>query len=256
MSKPAHPTKSNRRPGRALIRLHRRVGLALSGIFIVICVTGILLNHSDDLDFQSRPIESDWVYDWYGLKPAGDLLHFPLSHDSVSSLDGQLYLGEKSLGPFPAPVGVAELETLKAIAFARSILLITPAGDIIETLPDDAIPGTQISQIGSADQRTLIIDTDLGAYLSDETILEWTRLPAAPPISTVSSSAAPEELAKKLLRSFRGEGITWGRVLLDIHTGRFFGSAGKWIADLSGIALILLTLTGVYYSMRFLKRAR
>ncbi len=256
MNTHGHKPRKRRGPGRALLRLHRRVGVALSAIFIVICLTGILLNHSDDLDFQSHTVKADWVYNWYGLKPADELIHFPLSKQTISSLDGQLYLDTKSLGHFPSPIGVAELEDLKAIAFENSILLITHEGDLIETLPDATIPGNTIAQIATADQRTLIIDTDSGRFTSDETILEWTNTPAEQNLPAIRPSQAPKELEAELLQSFRGEGITWGRVLLDIHTGRFFGSAGKWIADLSAIALILLTLTGVLYAMKYLKGAR
>ncbi len=250
------PPKKRRGPGRALLRLHRRVGVALSAIFIVICITGILLNHSDDLNFQSSTIEADWVYDWYGLKPSGELIHYALEKQSISSLDGQLYSNNKSIGHFPLPIGVTELENIAAISFENSILLLTHDGEIIETIPDASIPGSIISKISSNDQRTLIIDTNSGLYSSDESILEWNQTPALALQNALLPSDPPQELETQLIRSFRGEGITWGRVLLDIHTGRFFGSAGKWIADLSGIALILLTLTGVYYTMKYLKKAR
>ncbi len=256
MSKPPRKTKKRRGPGRSLLRLHRRVGVALSAIFILICLTGILLNHSDDLDFQSRTIESDWVYNWYGLKPAGELLHYSLPNASLSSLDGQLFLDRRSLGHFPTPRGIVPLEQLYVIAFPRSILLITSEGDIIETLSEASIPGDEITQIATTDQRTLTINTDLGQYRSDDSILEWSPTPTKFELAAIQPSPAPAELEKALLRSFRGEGITWGRVILDIHTGRFFGRAGKWIADLSAIALILLTFTGVYYTMRYLKKAR
>ncbi|MBD5781306.1 PepSY domain-containing protein [Pelagicoccus sp. NFK12] len=257
MSKTLPKQKKRRGPGRALLRLHRRVGVALSAIFILICVTGILLNHSDDLDFQSRTVEADWIYDWYGLQPAGEVIHYSLGQHSLASLDGQLFLDKRSLGHFPPPIGAAPLENLIAVAFPKSMLLLTREGEIIETIPPASLPGDTISQIVTDDQRTLIIDTDAGPYRSDESIIDWS--PIAEPnrkLETIAASPAPDELTQHLLRAFRGEGITWGRVLLDIHTGRFFGSAGKWIADLSGIALILLTLTGVFYTMRYLKKAR
>lgn len=256
MSKQRRTPKKRRGPGRAILRLHRRVGVALSGIFIAVCITGILLNHNDDLDFQSRTVEADWIYDWYGLEPSGAVIHFKLSRDSISSLDGQLYLNDKGIGHFPRPNGATEIESLKAIAFESSILLITHQGDVIETIPDTMVPGDKISDIGTNDQRTLIINTDLGHYTSDENILEWTRAPETISITPIHSTPPSKDLEESLIRSFRGGGITWGRVLLDIHTGRFFGPAGKWLVDLSGIALILLTLTGVYYTMKYLKKAR
>lgn len=245
-----------RGPGRALLRLHRRVGVALSGVFIVVCITGILLNHSDDLDFQSRTIEANWVYDWYGMEPKGELIHFPLAEGSVSSLDGQLFFETESLGNFPPPSSVVELEALNAIAFENSILLISQEGEIIEILPTTSIPGNVIFGISSLDQRTLLIDTDEGRYQSDENILEWTPTDTSTVGSYASPTPAPEALRHELIKSYRGEGITWGRVLLDIHTGRFFGSAGKWLVDITALALVLLTITGVYYTLRYLKKAR
>lgn len=256
MSQEPREARKRRGPGRALLRLHRRVGVALSGVFIIVCITGILLNHSEDFDFQSRTIEADWVYDWYGMQPKGELLHFPLTQGSVSSLDGQLFFGIETLGHFSTPSCVVELEALNAIAFENSILLISPKGELIETLPEASIPGNSISSMSSLDQRTLLIDTDQGSYQSDENILDWKRIETATAGSVPSPSPAPEALRQELIKRYRGEGITWGRVLLDIHTGRFFGSVGKWLVDITAVALILLTLTGVYYTLRYLKKAR
>jgi uncharacterized iron-regulated membrane protein len=38
----------------------------------------------------------------------------------------------------------------------------------------------------------------------------------------------------------------WGKILIDLHTGRIGGEAGKAIVSLVAMLLLLLTLSGVY----------
>jgi hypothetical protein len=49
------------------------------------------------------------------------------------------------------------------------------------------------------------------------------------------------------------EALTWDRVLLDLHTGRFFGGFGPYAMDAAAILLLLLVFSGVY---NWLKRIR
>lgn len=42
------------------------------------------------------------------------------------------------------------------------------------------------------------------------------------------------------------EGLTVDRVLLDIHTGRFFGSYGHYVMDIAAILFLILSVTGFY----------
>lgn len=49
------------------------------------------------------------------------------------------------------------------------------------------------------------------------------------------------------------EVVTWDRVLLDLHTGRFFGEAGIYVMDAAAILLLLLALSGIY---NWIKRVR
>jgi len=56
---------------------------------------------------------------------------------------------------------------------------------------------------------------------------------------------------KKLLRNhFRGEVLPVERVLLDLHSGRFFGKIGPWLFDIAAALLILLSLTGSWIWLR------
>ena len=240
-------------PGRVLLRFHRRIGIALSAIFIVICATGILLNHSSDLDFNRKLVSAEWLYDWYDIEPEGEIIHFEFGGAQLSSLDGHLYFNTEPVYEIEAPIGIAVLSDLIAVATPQSILLLSHSGAIIELIESNALPEGEIQGIQNNHNSAITIKTSQGVYRSDQAILEWTPSSwddTAPAILTTPPS---EKTKQSILNSFRGEGLTWGRILLDIHSGRFFGPIGKWIVDLAALGLIILTLSGILYTLKYLK---
>jgi len=44
------------------------------------------------------------------------------------------------------------------------------------------------------------------------------------------------------------------RVILDIHSGRFFGSIGKWVWDILVIGILALSISGFVLFLRYQKR--
>ena len=43
------------------------MGVSAAIFVILVTTTGILLNHTESFQFDSRHIQSDWVLDWYGI---------------------------------------------------------------------------------------------------------------------------------------------------------------------------------------------
>ena len=48
--------------------LHKYIGIAVCIILIHLAVTGIFLNHTQDLDLDKHYVTSSWILDQYGLK--------------------------------------------------------------------------------------------------------------------------------------------------------------------------------------------
>ncbi len=243
-------------PGRLVLRWHRGIGLALSGVFIVVCVTGILLNRSQELGLDRKVVSANWIYEWYDIKPEGEVASYRFKTGYLSSLDGRLYFDDRSILPFDTLVSVVELRQFIAAASNASIVLISPQGELVKQLGPANLPGGTILGLQSADRGTLTLKTSRGVFRSDSDILAWRPDKWYPTLPTIEPSPTPPELEAAILRSFRGEGLTWSRVLLDLHSGRLFGAAGKWIADISALGLILLALTGILYTTKYLKKAR
>ena len=39
--------------------------------------------------------------------------------------------------------------------------------------------------------------------------------------------------------------FTWSRVITDLHSGSLFGTVGRFLVDLSGVAVLVLTVLGI-----------
>ena len=63
----------------------------------------------------------------------------------------------------------------------------------------------------------------------------------------------PGELRDILLKKYRGQGLTLERVLLDLHSGRLFGTFGVYIVDAAALLFLILAFTGVWMWMSRLK---
>lgn len=55
---------------------------------------------------------------------------------------------------------------------------------------------------------------------------------------------------------YSGEVLTVDQIILDIHTGRFFGSFGTYVMDAAAIAFIILAGSGVYMWYRRLPASK
>jgi uncharacterized iron-regulated membrane protein len=62
----------------------------------------------------------------------------------------------------------------------------------------------------------------------------------------IQNRPTPKDLETQILERYAAQGMPASRVLLDIHTGRFFGPLGTWLMGLASILLILLSVTGIY----------
>ena len=73
-----------------------------------------------------------------------------------------------------------------------------------------------------------------------EAMIEWAR-----------AASQPAALAATLAEVYRGSGVSYERVLLDLHSGRLFGRGGEFVVDAAALCLLSLALTGSYMFFKF-----
>ncbi len=226
------------------------VGAAL--FVLIIAVTGIALNHTEDFKFDSRYVKSAWVLDWYGIAAPERLLSFSANDQFITLMGEHLYLNRREIdGNYHRLVGALYSRDMYVVAVNNSIVLLSERGDIVEQLRDsDGVPAG-ISAIGVDTQGNLVTAGSHDYYEADKDFIRWTRRPAgAEGVRWATAATVDNALADALRAHYRGEVLPLERVILDLHSGRFFGRAGPWIFDLAAILLILLALSGTWIWLR------
>lgn len=232
-------------------RWHRSLGAltAIGVIFVV--VTGIIINHTVDFKLDQPGVDSSWILDYYGIEVAAPEHAWQFGSHWLSHCASKLYWNTQALSDSQPLLGVAELQGMGLAATREALYLISPQGDLIETLVRNDLPGA-ISKL-VADDESVYIETPQGWFRSNLDLLSWDAS-GEPGRAALAPHAMPAELAQAVQIHARSLELSWERVLLDLHSGRFFGQFGRWIVDAIAIALLALALSGFW--LWFRTRAR
>jgi len=252
------------------LRWHRRIGLSIMVMVIFLAITGLLLNHSPGMGLSKQILRSQWLLDWYGFQTtafSGFKLgkHAPnkqwLSHPGGN----ELFLNAEPVASCQAPLlGASRLNLSKNKAFqAQSLLLalcldelviLTSEGELVEKLSVlNGLPENS-SELQVAGQKVLIRSNEqilslnidsLETQASEADVKEWSQ-----------PSPLPQELIERINQKAELPGISMETLILDLHSGRFFGRAGVLFVDLISLLVCLLALTGLWawYSHHRLKK--
>ncbi|MGI9263769.1 MAG: hypothetical protein ACR2QU_02495, partial [Gammaproteobacteria bacterium] len=198
---------------------HRRIGL-LAGFFVLIlCLTGLALNHTEALRLDERHVSADWLLDWYGVPPPEVTSHFTAGDIHVTLVEDKLYVANTPLaGRFEQLSGAVAVGEVIAIVADGDVLILTSAGDFIERLGRvNGLP-SGIRKVGAGPKQELVVSANGGNYRSQEQFVEWQQTDSAlDEISWSAPSQISAEQAEQLQRDYQSQILPLERVLLDLH---------------------------------------
>ncbi|MDO3386650.1 PepSY domain-containing protein [Gilvimarinus sp. SDUM040013] len=226
-----------------LWRWHRRLGLLAAILLLLVAVTGIQLNHIETLNWDNRPVQSEWLLQLYGVvrPPIKSIQSQDVWYSDID--DGAVYRnGERLASCAGGMVGVAPAQSWQVVACTSELLLVTNEGQLIERIGHSAGAPDKIQAIATCEGQ-FCLKSDNRWYGFDLNTLaledEFSGLVSALPV------AEPPKALQAHLQSLQSAvGITWERVVLDLHSGRLLG--GVWVMDFAAIGLILLSLSGIW----------
>lgn len=224
---------------------HRQLGLTVSLFVIILAVSGIMLNHTENLELDSTYVKSEILLKWYGIKKP--LINsYPVDKNWISHIEDHLYLNEQLIQQdITQVIGAIVTQDYIAVAGQNELILFTLNGEKIERL--DATTGIpkNITAIGLSKTKQLYLKTKKSIFQANADITEWKKSKVKNIVWSKKASL-PANLENTLNLLYRGTGLTNERVLLDLHSGRILGKIGPWIMDLSAILLLILSFTGVW----------
>jgi hypothetical protein len=238
-----HARKS---PWRLLYKFHRYSGLTVAVIAIILAITGIVLNHTEDLQLDNRFVKSAILLDWYGIDAKTGVTAFNIGNHWISQRAGHLYFDEQALFKSEAPLlGAIAKDEFIVIAHAHALTLLTFEGEIVEKIEQPR----PVQAIGINEADAIVVKRGNNNYRSDDGLLSW-QVDMSESITWAMPSQLPKDLDSQLQQHARQQILPYERVVLDLHSGRLFGKTGVFIVDLSGVILILLAISGSWIWLR------
>jgi len=178
---------------------HIWLGVALSLFIVIVCVTGIYLNHEWSTLFTGEPNNK------------------PVAAASLKPKPVEAGLLTTSTDLMTQPISFTQ-----ALAQARELWGDVPIKHV--HLNDER--GTLIYKIkAQGKDREVFINAVTGALTEKNGYNQNTQVHPQAGIQ---------------------RGVNWGKVMKDLHTGKFGGEAGKLLIDFTSVIIIGLTVTGIY----------
>jgi hypothetical protein len=203
---------------------HGWLGVALSAFIILVCCTGIFLNHKDLLLGKEEKREQPTPDAAKGKPGAGG------KHEAE---------GKEASGALRAGMSLSSLVVTpdRALALAQEKLGNDTALERLE-LKDDH--GRLVYKLKSGDGREVSIDAATSVVTTKSGYKQQQDKPADKAGAMTSTM-----------------GYDWGKIIKDLHTGKVGGDAGKLFVDFTSSIIILLTLSGLYlWSVPKIRKAK
>lgn len=226
-----------------LLKWHRRFGAFLAFIIFLLCLTGIALNHTEELQLDEQQLSSSWLLQMYGVKRPDIPKSFQTAEHWFTGVGDHFYVNGYEVGYCPGLKGVVNLDELFVVACEDNLILLTSNLEVVERLGASHGLPQPFSRIGRQNNALVVegeltrrfdIDQLALLQLSDEDVF-W-------PVRTNT----PEHVEKIILDSYSVDGLNWERLILDFHSGRLFGKAGVLFVDLAAVLFMFLAGSGFW----------
>lgn len=236
-----------RRPQRSLARRqHRATGITVALFVLFIVLSGLALNHSHQLGLDDRHVRSAGLLDWYGVEGAAEVRDFRVGGRWLSAAGSHWYLDGLVVAEAKAPVGAVAAAGGLLLAETNTVTLLTGDGDLVERLAWYVQQRGAIDAIGVAADGRAALRAGGRTWLADAQLLDWVAADVPPgEIRWSEADSAPREVRQAVQRAHRGQALSYETVMLDLHSGRFFGPWGVLVYDLLALALASLAVSGL-----------
>ena len=241
---------TNRKPHRFTAFLwHRRIGLSALVLVIILAITGIMLNHTEKLNLDNTFINNSLLLNWYGIIPKDEPVSFRIESDTqshvISTWNKQLFFDDTTITNLEQTMhGAIGAEQFIVVALDNEIILLSYDGEFIERV-STSISFSNIQRLGMKYKRPVIETSEPLYYMADEHILDWDVI-INEDIEWTEQYELNDDEREQLLVAYRGNGLKLERVILDLHSGRIFGSYGVYLMDAAAIALLWLSFSGLW----------
>jgi len=224
-------------------RWHYLLGLLAAIWFIILSISGFLLNHTSELKLKQRFITTDWMLEHYGIKVLPILNGFKLRDQLwLTHSKNSLFLNDVILDNNIQQLQGAVLfqEQFITILADNMLFLLTLKGELIEKLT--YLPADP-QNIGIFENQ-VILKTKDSYFVTNETFSSWKPLEKTEQVNLSTQEILPTNLKENINKNNKLGLLNIEKFLLDLHSGRIFGWWGVYVMDAMGLILLWLAGSG------------
>jgi len=230
---------------RSLYLWHRWIGGIAALFVLLLTISGLLLNHTDELGLADRTVQWDPLLDRYAVQAPRHAHSYRAGRLQVTQLGERLFLGQVMMpGRFAHLIGVRPVSQGYVVALRDGLLLLSPSGELVERLDESAGLPLPVERLGSTPSGQLAVQAQAVVYVADAELLEW-RSQGPGRVDWSRETPLSERQLQGFRTSYRHQMISQERLLLDLHSGRLWGPWGVWLMDGAALLLLLLAVTGL-----------
>jgi hypothetical protein len=232
-----------------LANLHKKLGLASLVMVVMLVLTGLLLNHTEQLKLHDSSVANSWLNKWYGINLPKAETGINVQQTWFSLVDYQLFIDENVVPnvEITSLYGVEKTSFGWLIASSNQITLLTEQAELI-----DQIQLSSNVTAGYFSEQKLIIALENKLFYEInppyENISEVLFTPSKN--KQHKHHPLPLPLTEKINQQFLKQGLSLERVILDIHSGRILGDIGVYIVDFFSILFLILSMTGFWLYLK------
>ena len=240
-----------------LWRWHRRLGLAAALVVVVVTVTGIMLNHTAELGLGKKPVAQAGLLNYYGIATPV-LKSLPIADVWLSADDKQnLFLNAQHIGQCQGDfISALAIDEQIWVACQQQLMLFNAQGEQVDKITALFGLPVPVQNFGFCAEG-LCLATEQRQFAFDDQQIVFTPMKELS-IQQPAGGTLPVAVKQAITAEHIGQGLSWERVLLDLHSGRLFGVAGVLLFDIAALLLLFLALSGfvLWYQQQRRKKIR
>ncbi|MDQ7057791.1 MAG: PepSY domain-containing protein [Ghiorsea sp.] len=225
-----------------LIKAHRTVAIFSVVVLMFAAISGFLLQHAEDFGWHDKSIEQAWLLDIYDVKEAQKTVYQVLNQSEAYAvqLGHQWYINTQAVAAEDKLKGAVFLHSLWLLVGEHRLYLYTASFAPVEVIDLDLDGAVQAVGLQGND---LILKTHSSTYQADESLISFSRIKASDDVVLSKHAVLPDKYATQLPN--RVSDIRYLKVMQDLHGGRLFGLPHWVIPDLTALAILFLSISGL-----------
>ncbi|TRX58054.1 PepSY domain-containing protein [Thalassomonas sp. M1454] len=232
---------------------HRQLGMLLAFFMIFLAVTGIIINHGNSLNLDRTKVGVNWILDHYNIEAPEQVQKFSLAENknALFVVGKQVWLANTLLFTSDNDITAAAIwQQFILISSDNNLRLYNLAGQLVDVMDKaSGLPGNIKTLF--VDGNDVYLKTAQGVFLSNDELYSWQQYESNKHLehwsqATTISTAETQHYQQQ----YRTQILNWERVVIDIHSGRFFASLGVLFMDLVALFIIILSMSGIYMWIR------